>query len=325
MQNAEATIKIGGMVCRACADDIEQRLFETAGVVSADVSYWRAQARVEYAPELTAPETIAQSIEAIGYPTGKNRLGGIATDAICVLITALLVLLLMRVSSSEAPGMIRDGMSFGYTFLLGALTSTHCICMCGGIMLSQTTDATMLSAKGNAAHCRSASLSYNGARLLSYTLLGGAFGALGTAISYGGRLKSLVFTMAGLAVALLGLRMWGLLPELRGKTSVCRQSGKTQRRLAGKPAAIGLLTGLMPCGVLYAMWIYSAGCGSAAKGALSMLAFGLGTVPLMLIFGALNSFIPAKWAKYMLRASAMLVCAMGLKMLLKGLMMGGMI
>lgn len=70
------------------------------------------------------------------------------------------------------------------------------------------------------------------------------------------------------------------------------------------------------------MWLYAAGCGSAAKGALAMLAFGLGTMPLMLIFGALNSFVPAKWAKYMLRASAMLVCAMGIKMLINGLVMG---
>ena len=59
-----------------------------------------------------------------------------------------------------------------------------------------------------------ASLAYNGGRVLSYTAIGGIFGMLGTAIAYNMSVKSMVFTMVGLVVVLIGLNLWGLLPGL---------------------------------------------------------------------------------------------------------------
>ena len=90
---------------------------------------------------------------------------------------------------------------------------------------------------------------------------------------------------------------------------------------AGRPLVIGLFTGLMPCGSLYAMWLHAVSGGSAAYGAETMLAFALGTAPLLFLFGALGALIPKKWNKYFLKASAVLVTAMGLKMLITGLRM----
>ena len=52
-----------------------------------------------------------------------------------------------------------------------------------------------------------------------------------------------------------------------------------------------------------------------------MLAFALGTAPLLFLFGALGALIPKKWNKYFLKASAVLVTSMGLKMLITGLRM----
>ena len=84
---------------------------------------------------------------------------------------------------------------------------------------------------------------------------------------------------------------------------------------------IGLLTGLMPCASLHAMWLHAVSGGSAVYGAETMLAFALGTAPLLFLFGALGALIPKKWNKYFLKASAVLVTAMGLKMLITGLRM----
>jgi sulfite exporter TauE/SafE len=77
----------------------------------------------------------------------------------------------------------------------------------------------------------------------------------------------------------------------------------------------------MPCASLYAMWLHAVSGGSATYGAESMLAFALGTVLLLFLFGALGGLIPKKWNKYFLKASAVLVTAMGLKMLISGLRM----
>ena len=58
------------------------------------------------------------------------------------------------------------------------------------------------------------------------------------------------------------------------------------------PLLVGLLTGLMPCGALYAAWLCAMSSGSAVRGALLMLAFALGTVPLMLLFASLGACPP---------------------------------
>lgn len=328
MQSTEVTIKLGGMVCRACAQTIEENLLQIRGVIAAEVSYWKSEARVEYDPELTNEDAIKQSIERTGYRASSDGMSGFAVDALCLLLTALLIWLLVGSGANPVPDMIKSGMSLGYIFLLGLISSTHCVCMCGGIMLSQTADVSTLQAdRKKRVRGLKASLSYNLGRVLSYTLIGALFGLLGTAISYGSDFKSIVFTMAGLAVALIGLNMWGLIPGLRAlaprQSKICALPVKARCGLAGRPLAVGLLTGLMPCGPLYAMWVYAVGCGGALMGAASMLMFALGSLPLMFLFGALNSFIPAKLTKYANRLSSMLVLAMGAQMLIKGLRMGG--
>ena len=138
----------------------------------------------------------------------------------------------------------------------------------------------------------------------------------------------MVFTIAGALVLLIGLRMAGILPGLRGAETelpgACSLNARTRRRFAGQPLIIGLLTGVMPCGALSAMWLYAMSSGSAARGALVMLVFSFGTVPLLFLFGALQSFLPRGWMKYIVKGSAVLVVTLGLSMLVKGIRLFGM-
>ena len=167
-----------------------------------------------------------------------------------------------------------------------------------------------------------AALGYNGGRMISYTVLGAVFGALGTVLTYTLSMKSMLFTMLGLVVALLGLNMWGLLPALPSlpgeQNAACRLPDKLRHQT---PLLVGLLTGLMPCGALYAAWLCTMSSGSAGNGALLMLAFSLGTVPLMLLFASLGALLSRGWKKYLRKLSAVLVTSMGLKMLIGGLLL----
>ena len=240
-------------------------------------------------------------------------------DIICAALTAFLVWLLMNLKLNVVPETY-EGASLGYIFLIGLLTGTHCIAMCGGIMLSQT---------GAAVSPIRAAAGYNTGRLASYTVMGAVFGSLGMVISYTMQVKSIAFTMIGILVALIGINMWGLLPGLRSlmpqQSSYCSVTAGARRRFASRPLIVGLLTGVMPCGSMYAMWLFAMSGGSAGRGALVMLAFALGTVPLMLLFGSLGSLIPRKYMKYMIKLSAVLVTAFGIKMLLGGLKMSGLL
>ena len=302
------------MICRSCVDDVEALLLHTRGVIRAKVSYLKGQAQLEYDPELVSLDDVQKRLAENGYESGDRGLSGLALDGLCLALTLLLTWLLLGGGRHSME--LGDSAGFGAAFLLGLMTSPHCLGMCGGILL------------GNCAQNRSpalASLAYNGGRVLAYTAIGGIFGALGIVIAYNMNVKSMVFTMVGLAVSLIGLNLWGLLPGLASlfplQPSFCQLPTQTQKRFAGRPLVIGLLTGLMPCGSLYAMWLHAVSGGSAAYGAESMLAFALGTAPLLFLFGALGALIPKKWNKYFLKASAVLVTAMGLKMLITGLRM----
>lgn len=126
-------------------------------------------------------------------------------------------------------------------------------------------------------------LAYNEGRLIGYSVVGFIFGAIGSYISFSLNMKCAVFIIAGGLVVLIGLQMWGV-PLLRkfrpGLTSPCG--------FKGTPFIIGLLTAVMPCGMLSSMWFVAASAGTSLKGAETMFIFGLGTCVFMLLFGLIS-------------------------------------
>lgn len=120
---------------------------------------------------------------------------------------------------------------------------------------------------------------------------------------------------------LMALRLLGA-----GGLSLALTGGlRTRLMRAGRNSSlwIGLINGLMPCGPLQAMQLYALATGSWWKGALSMLAFSLGTVPLMLGFGLVSGRLNRRFAGPMRKASGALVLIMAVAMLTNGLALAG--
>lgn len=319
-------LNVSGMICRACEDAIADALLHTRGVVSAQAHYWRGRVTITYDPNIVTEDTLRQVLTNAGYPPGTHGMGGVVVDGICLALVGVLYWGLPKLLALVKVPALADNASLGLVFLVGLLTSTHCIGMCGGILLAQTTDARGVTARSKRGLIASAA--YNGGRVVSYTAVGALCGALGAVITYTPNIKSMVFTVAGALVLLIGLRMAGILPGLRSTETelpgACSFNARTRRRFAGRPLIIGLLTGVMPCGALSAMWLCAMSSGSAGRGALVMLVFSLGTVPLLFLFGALQSFLPRGWMKYIVKGSAVLVVTLGLSMLVKGIRLFGM-
>lgn len=314
MKAEEYKTKISGMICPECEDEAASALLHTRGVISAEVSYRRAEARASYDPALTSPAEIDRALDAAGYPAGGNGRSGRIADAVGIFSAAVLVFLIPRLTALVHVPQAESGVAYSALFLIGLFTGVHCIGMCGGIMLTQS---------GGDGHSAAASAAlYNAGRVISYAAMGAVFGALGNVISYDRAFKSMLFTLSGAAVVLVGLRMWGVpfLRRLRAQLNPpCALPSGVKRRAFGRPLAVGLATGLMPCGALSAMWLLSASAGSAAKGMLSMLVFALGTVPAMLAFSSLGALIPKRYNKYMLKASTVLIVALGIVLMMKGI------
>lgn len=179
----------------------------------------------------------------------------------------------------------------GMTFMTGLISSMHCISMCGGFV-------SALSLTGEGQRCGTpCQLLFNLGRVTTYSLLGFAVGGLGSALT----IKNSLYTFtqplllgSDIFIILIGLGSAGLFHKLnfgllKSETikSKVTKAAEPLRRLPGPLAAtsLGLLFGFMPCGILYAMLLTAAQSADFLTGGLMMAAFGLGTLPAMLLVG----------------------------------------
>jgi sulfite exporter TauE/SafE/plastocyanin domain-containing protein len=316
--------------------------------VDAEVDFNGGTARLSFDEAVITPEGIGGAIRKLGYSTpfgAADGGGGEKTPFVRIagtlLVIAALYMLTRTLGLSALSGafpLAESGMGYGMLFVIGLLTSVHCLAMCGGINLSQcmTTAASARKPASGGVQAKARtlipSLMYNGGRVIAYTAVGGVVGALGSVVSISGRMQGFVQLVAGVFMVVMGINMLGFFPSLRRFTPRLPRffAKKIEEQKAGgkNPLIIGLLNGLMPCGPLQAMQLYALSTGNPAAGALSMFVFSLGTVPLMFGLGAVSSFLSGSagrpvFARRVMSAGAVLVTVMGLTMLSYGLSLSG--
>jgi sulfite exporter TauE/SafE len=178
-------------------------------------------------------------------------------------------------------------------FLVGLLGGTHCVGMCGGIVGALAAQVSGARA-GWPLH-----LAYNLGRILSYSVAGalvGAIGGLGLAFGPVAKVQLAFYILASLMLVALGFYLMGFTRSLTfieraGQTLWRRIQPLTRRFLPVRSAAqalpLGMLWGWLPCGLVYSVLANALVSGSAARGALAMAVFGLGTLPNLLLAGML--------------------------------------
>ena len=181
--------------------------------------------------------------------------------------------------------------------LMGVFGSTHCAAMCGGI--SGVLSGGLVTLGKRPAPRLSLHLGMSAGRVATYALLGAALGGLGSTVSslsgLGG-LPLVLRAIAGLSLVLVGLHLAGITQSTkaleRWTAPIWRRAEPLARRLlpvrtVSTSIAFGALWGLMPCGLVYAALGLAVATGSALDGLVTMALFGLGTVPALLLVGAL--------------------------------------
>ena len=209
---------------------------------------------------------------------------------------------------------------------MGLLGSTHCVVMCGGVVgvLGGGLTPLGLRAPGPWRAARLV-LGYNAGRIASYSAAGaiaGAFGALTDRIPAVHAAQLGLRLAVGLLMVGVGLYIAGSWPRFAVIERVGAPVWKRVEPLARRflparslPAALGLgaVWGWMPCGLVYAALGVALGSGTAGGGALTMVAFGLGTLPTLLAMGTLAARIKVLLRRPRVRALAGLtVVALGL-------------
>ncbi|MDE2600296.1 MAG: sulfite exporter TauE/SafE family protein [Rhodocyclaceae bacterium] len=226
-------------------------------------------------------------------------------------------------------------------FLIGLLGGVHCIGMCGGIVsaLSAQPLGQPVVMAGTRPGARSAfpiHLAYNAGRISSYVMAGALVGAIG---SFGMLLNGLLpvqmalYVAANLMMIALGLYLTGFTQSLAftervGRSLWQRIQPYTRRFLPARTPAqaypLGLLWGWLPCGMVYGVLTAALLSGSAQRGAATMLAFGLGTLPNLLLAGMLLQRLRSiVQARYVRLGSGLLVIAFGVWGLINATSLGG--
>ena len=222
--------------------------------------------------------------------------------------------------------------NFGFLsiFLVGLLSGTHCVGMCGGIV-------TALSAQlPQQKPALPLHLAYNFGRLTSYMLAGAIMGALGSLslmLNDALPVQMALYVAANLMLLAMGLYLLGV---TRAAAFIEKAGSWLWQRIQPftrhfipvssikQAFPLGMLWGWLPCGMVYGALSVALLSGSAWRGALTLLAFGLGTLPNLLLAGMLLArFRRQMQAKPVRIVSGLLVFGFGVFGLVNSTTLGG--
>lgn len=218
---------------------------------------------------------------------------------------------------------------FAAAFLIGLLGGAHCVGMCGGIVGAFT---VQLPARQRTWHLH---LAYSTGRIASYAAAGAIMGTIGGAGLLFSRVlpvQLLLYVLANLMLVGLGLYLAGLANQVARLEALGAWlwrriqpygAGFLPADTPAKAFALGMLWGWLPCGLVYSVLATAMLSGGAASGAAVMLAFGLGTLPSLMLAGLafkrLRDFTSSRRLRL---AAGLLVAGFGLAGLAKAANLG---
>lgn len=214
-------------------------------------------------------------------------------------------------------------MVFWTAFTIGLLGSFHCAGMCGPIAFALPVGNRSNTGKITAA------LLYNLGRIITYSAFGLLFGLLGKGFKMAGWQQS-ISLIIGVLFILVAVVPAAVSNKLNPTGYIGRLTAKLKHhlgklfRLKSKGAfiGIGLLNGLLPCGLVYAAIGGAITMGSALEGSLFMALFGLGTLPLMIGIILAANQISVKIRSKIRKLVPVFILLMGLLFILRGLNLG---
>lgn len=321
----ELHVHIGGMHCVNCPGLIESRFRSLPQVETVKVLYPQGRAIIIHKDALTL-ETLQNVVAEDGYAVSADALASrlpnvrdVAEIAGTFIVLAAFALALQHFHLLPQGFGINDEMSYGLIFVIGLVASvSSCLAITGGLMVALAAEYNQANEALSDRQRLAPLVYFNAGRLISYTLLGGVVGAIGSALALSAPVTGALTLLAAAVMIVLGLHMLRLMPSLstllpglpRAFSERLQKvaSGKTKRAAF----ALGALTFFLPCGFTQALQLYVLGKASFTVGALTMLAFALGTLPALISLSAISSFARGSFQKHFMRFAGATVVLLGL-------------
>lgn len=293
MEKKNYTFKVKGMHCAACVLLTEDELLKQPGVSEAKTNLSSETVEVcgEFGdtPAAEIAAALSKPLAAHGYSLSSS----IGTEAakktaysdfkIALPIAFAFIALFVLMQKLGIVNLITaDRVSYGSAFGIGIVASlSSCMAMVGGLLLSMSATFTR-----NGQRAKPQILFHTG-RIIAFFVLGGVIGAIGSTFSLGQSGLFILSLLIGAIMILLGLNLLDIFPWTKRllptmpKFIARRALKTTELNHTLTPALVGIATFFLPCGFTQSMQLYALTTGSFLTGGLTMLAFALGTLPVL--------------------------------------------
>ena len=335
---ATKTYPVQGMTCSSCEVLIERKLRKVPGVERVTVRRFAEKVEIKSAVEVPL-ETLQQALQGEKYTilseTSPVLQGSRRTwaeiGAVLVILAGLYILLTQFNLLPDTLG-VTDTMTYGFVLVLGLVAAfSTCLAVSGGLLLG-------VSARYNEQHPHATKrqkllphLYFNVGRIVSYTILGGLVGLIGSAFALSSWTMGILTLVASVLMVVMGVQLLGIFPWLNRfqikmpkfiahKIYDQHEQGKSG---SWRSFLFGAATFFLPCGFTQALQLYVLSKGDPTVGALTMLVFSLGTLPSLLSIGLLTTFTKGTVQRYVTTFSAVLIIVLGVYNLPSGLTLVG--
>jgi sulfite exporter TauE/SafE/copper chaperone CopZ len=313
-------MKVSGMTCDHCRHRITTALKQLEGISDVEVILEENKVIITYDEERSTIDEMLEKINDLGYETDssqvykdeksffdskRNNIFSLAFMLIGIILMYLFIKNYFGFDFFNVIPQIDSSISLPLLFIIGLMSSIHCIGMCGAINLAASTGIKVKSSVKRP-------ILYNTGRVISYTATGAIAGLLGKVLTPNNVMQGLLVGLAAVFMLIMGLSMLDVIS--RKFLSFLPKNSKLARLRTSSPLVMGLLNGLMPCGPLQAMQIYAMSTASMFLGAASMFLFAMGTVPLMFLVGMIFNSVKGKKVYVLHRVSAVLVIVLSIVM-----------
>lgn len=329
-------IEIKGMHCRSCEILITDALQKIPNVKKAKVNHSTGIAEITYQGKLDQ-SAVQKAVEAAGYSLGKEDYSVFSKNikdyqdlGAAFFIVTIFYFIAKNLGILDLSKSLPNNYSNLLIVLLVGLTAgiSTCMAMVGGLILGIAAQFSKSGPQKTGWQKFIPHLYFNLGRILSYFVLGGLIGFVGSFFQLSTSILGLLIIGVGVLMLLLGGQLIEIFPILKKfsftlPASLTKLFGIKERvelEYSNKNAAImGALTFFLPCGFTQAMQLYAMSSGSALKGALVMGVFALGTAPGLIGIGGLTSVVKGEAAKYFFKVVGVVVMILALFNISNGL------
>lgn len=281
---------VNGMHCNACVILTESELSEIFGIshVKASLKNFSVEVTGDFGDKNL--EQIAEELSIVLKPHGytlslekQNHLANWSDFKIAIPIALAFVAFFILLQKLDIVNLVTSSdVSYGTAFIIGLIASVStCMAVVGGLVLSMSAN---FAKEGDKIKPQ---ILFHIGRLVSFFILGGVIGALGSTFQLSGTGIFVLSLIVAFVLLVLGINLLDVFPFMKKfQLTMPNFIGKYAHNLKNvnhtlTPVLVGIATFFLPCGFTQSMQIYTLTTGSFLTGSLIMFSFALGTLPVL--------------------------------------------